>query len=91
MASVYFIVSVVVMIFVFMILRKISKSQRYQNPVNEVLITIVPAIFHFYVLNYEKIPLLDIDVSNNDTVIYLSLAFGYLSAVPYLIAKKLHE
>ncbi|CNC38075.1 Uncharacterised protein [Yersinia pseudotuberculosis] len=90
MVTLYFLFSILLMVLNFIPLRKLLLSEEYYPHIYAILISCIPAVFHFYVLNYEEIPFLNIDISENDTIIYMSLVLGYLSAVPYIVARRMY-
>lgn len=86
----YFVISLMVMYLNFISLKRLLLSEDIYSHFYAILISLVPALFHFYVLNYRKIPFIDTDISNNEPMIYLSLALGYLSALPYIVARRMY-
>ena len=90
MFIIYFMVSLMIMYLNYIFLKRLLLSEYIHSHFYAILISLAPALFHFYVLNYRKIPLINIDISNNEPMIYLSLALGYLSALPYIVARRMY-
>ncbi len=90
MFAIYLILSLFFMIWNFILLKKLLLSEGLYPHVYAILISVIPAFFHFYVLNYREIPFFNIDISDDEPMIYLSLALGYLSALPYIIARRMY-
>ncbi len=69
--------------------KRLLVSKDYMARVYAVLISIILPIFHFYVFHFDKIPILDIDISNNIPMYYASFYLGYISTLPFIIAGRL--
>lgn len=90
MFIIYFLISIMAMYLNFFLLKRLLLSEELYSHVYAIVISLVPALFHFYVLNYRELPLLNIDISDNEPMIYLSLGLGYLSALPYIVARRMY-
>lgn len=91
MITIYILLSLLVMVLNFVCLKRLLLSEDLYAHVYAILISVAPALFHFYVLNFREIPFFDIDISENEPMIYLSLAFGYLTGLPYMIARRMYR
>ncbi|CNG20025.1 Uncharacterised protein [Yersinia similis] len=90
MVTIYFFISMLSIILNFIPLRKMLLSDEVYPHVYALIISCIPALIHFYVLNFREIPFLNIDVSENETIIYMSLILGWLSAIPYIVARRMY-
>ncbi len=91
MLIIYILVSLLVMVLNFVYLKKLLLSANIYAHFYAIVISVAPALFHFYVLNYREIPFFDIDISEDEPMIYISLAFGYLTGLPYMISRRMYR
>lgn len=85
----YVLFSLFGMYIIFIITRKLLASGDYMHRVYAVFSSFVLPSFHFYVFHFDKIPILNIDVSNNISMYYTSFYLGYISIIPFIIAGRL--
>lgn len=84
----YITLSTAVLFILYPIIKKLANSNDNYSQFAAIAVASISPLFHFYVSNFDVIPIFKIDISNNEFLQYTSLFFGYLSSAPYIIARR---
>lgn len=74
----------------FIILRKILTPEESMQNFYALLTSLVLPFFHFYVFNFGVIPFIDVELNDNIPLYYISFGLAWLSALPYIVARRLY-
>lgn len=74
----------------FVSLKKLLHSENSIHHFYAVATSMILPVFHLYVFNFCIIPFLNIDISENITLYYISFSFRFISLFPYIIARRLY-
>lgn len=72
----------------FVSLKKLLHSENLIHHLYAIATSMILPVFHLYIFNFGIIPFLDIDISGNISLYYIS--FSFISLFPYIIARRLY-
>ncbi|NHB87967.1 hypothetical protein C5471_09690 [Photorhabdus tasmaniensis] len=89
MNSAYVSLSLILLFPVYFCIKKLLTSPDFYPHLYAIILPLIFSAFHFYVFNFDSIPFLNVDIADNDFLHYYSFALGYLSCIPYIIARRI--
>lgn len=72
----------------------LKKRLNPESPIHHIytiVTSMILPVFHLYVFNFGIIPFLDIDISDNIPLYYISFGLSFLSLFPYIVARRLYR